>query len=600
MDRRQLLKIVASAPFLKSLFAGRAASAAGSASTRVRPGDPAWPSDEAWDELGHRLDDRLLKVTSPLSACVGQPADACAQVFKELKNPYYLGDEVGLTETLGWVGAWTSRPSVYAVAAKSTGDVVAAVNFARVHNLRLVVKGGGHSYQGTSNAADSLLIWTRPMSAVVLHDVFVGSGCEGQVVPQAAVSIEAGAMWGHVYNEVMTKAGRYVQGGGCLTVGVAGLINGGGFGSLSKTFGLGAASLLEAEVVTADGDVKLANACTNPDLFWALKGGGGGFGVVTRLTLRTHDLPESIGGVFAVIKAASDDAYRRLVGRAIDFYREALFNPQWGEQIRFQPGNVLSILMVFHGLDRQQVEAIWRPFFDWVRSTPQEYEFVGAPQVLATSGRRFWDPAVLRQAPGLVIADDREGAPEGNVFWAANQGEAGQVLHGYQSVWLPASLLEADQRERLVEALVGATKHWPVALHFNKGLAGGRPEAIAAAKDTAMNPAVADAFALAISGADGPPAYPGIPGHEPNEAKARQDAAHIGAAMYEIRRLVPRVGSYVWETDYFEPNWQDSFWGDNYARLRAVKEKYDSNGLFFVYHGVGSEAWSADGFTRIG
>jgi FAD/FMN-containing dehydrogenase len=600
MDRRQLLKIVASVPFLKSLFAGRAAVATGSASTRVRPGDPTWPSDEAWDELGHRLDGRLLKVTSPLSACVGQLADACAQVFKELKNPYYLGDEVWLTETLGWIGAWTSRPSVYAVAAKSTADVVAAVNFARVHNLRLVVKGGGHSYQGTSNAADSLLIWTRPMSAVVLHDAFIGAGCEGQVGPQPAVSIGAGAMWGHVYNEVMTKAGRYVQGGGCLTVGVAGFINGGGFGSLSKTFGLGAASLLEAEVVTADGDVKRANACTNRDLFWALKGGGGGFGVVTRLTLRTHDLPESVGGIFAVIRAASDDAYHRLVGRAIDFYREALFNPQWGEQIRFQPGNVLSILMVFHGLDRQQAEAIWRPFFDWVRSTPQEYKFVSAPQVLATSGRRFWDPAALRQVPGLVVADDREGAPEGNVFWAANQGEAGQVLHGFQSLWLPASLLEADQRERLVEALVAATKHWPVALHFNKGLAGGRPEAIAAAKETAMNPAVADAFALAISGAAGPPAYPGIPGHEPDEAKARQDAADIGAAMNEIRRLVPRVGSYVWETDYFEPNWQDSFWRDNYARLQAVKEKYDSNGLFFVYHGVGSEGWSADGFTRIG
>ena len=83
-------------------------------------------------------------------------SDAWAHVAKELKNPYYLGDDVGLTQTLGWVGAWTSHPSVYAVAVKSTADVVAAVNFARTHRLRLVVKGGGHSYQGTSNAADSL------------------------------------------------------------------------------------------------------------------------------------------------------------------------------------------------------------------------------------------------------------------------------------------------------------------------------------------------------------------------------------------------------------------------------------------------------------
>ncbi|MBV8789514.1 MAG: FAD-dependent oxidoreductase, partial [Mycobacterium sp.] len=186
----------------------------------------------------------------------------CAQVFKELKNPYYLGDEVGLTQTLGWVGAWTSRPSAYAVAARTTADVVAAVNFARKHRLRLVVKGGGHSYQGTSNAADSLLIWTRQMNAVTQHDAFVGEGCAGRYPPQPAVTIGAGALWGHVYDAVTTKGGRYVQGGGCMTVGVAGLIQGGGFGSFSKAYGLAAAGLVEAEVVTADGAVRIANACT--------------------------------------------------------------------------------------------------------------------------------------------------------------------------------------------------------------------------------------------------------------------------------------------------------------------------------------------------
>ena len=66
------------------------------------------------------MEGRLIKVRSPLAACVGASSDAdCAQVFKELKNPYYLGDEVGLTQSLGWVGAWTSQPSVYAVAAKT-------------------------------------------------------------------------------------------------------------------------------------------------------------------------------------------------------------------------------------------------------------------------------------------------------------------------------------------------------------------------------------------------------------------------------------------------------------------------------------------------
>ena len=130
------------------------------------------------------------------------------------------------------------------------------------------------------------------MNAVTLHGAFIGAGCEGQHRPEQAVTVEAGAIWGQVYDAVTTKGDRYVQGGGCMTVGVAGLILSGGFGSFSKAYGMAAASLLEAEIVTADGAVRIANACTNPDLFWGIKGGGGGsLRVVTRLTLRTHWRP---------------------------------------------------------------------------------------------------------------------------------------------------------------------------------------------------------------------------------------------------------------------------------------------------------------------
>src|SRR5204863_2035577 len=132
---------------------------------------------------------------------------------------------------------------------------------------------------------------------ITMEDAFVGKGCDGKLTPQPAVSVGAGAIWMQAYDAVTTKAGRYVQGGGCTTVGVAGLIQSGGFGSFSKNYGLAAANLLEAEVVTADGEVRIANACSHPDLFWALKGGGGSFGVVTRVTLRVHPLPEDFGAV---------------------------------------------------------------------------------------------------------------------------------------------------------------------------------------------------------------------------------------------------------------------------------------------------------------
>ena len=438
------------------------------------------------------------------------------------------------------------------------------------------------------------------MNAVTVHDAFIGAGCAGQYEPQQAVTVEAGAIWGHVYDAVTTRAARYVQGGGCLTVGVAGLIQSGGFGSFSKAYGMAAASLLEAEIVTADGAVRIANACTNPDLFWGLKGGGGGsLGVVTRLTLRTHDLPDFVGAVNMTIKAASDVAFRRLIGRVVSFYSDSLSNPYWGEQIAFRPGNVLAIAMVFQGLDQQQAETIWRPFLDWLAGAPQDFSIVAAPWIVAVPARRFWDPGFLKEVPGVVLSDDRLGAPDTNVFWAANRDEAGQVLHGYQSAWLPASLLQPDRQKVLGDALFAATRHWGVSLHVNKGLAGAPAEAIAAARDTAINPAVLDAFALVISGAEEPPAYPGIPGHEPDLSAARQHAAAIGRAMTEMRSRLPTVGSYVAESNFFEPAWWESFWGANYERLLAVKDKYDPDGLFFVHHGVGSERWSADGFTRL-
>jgi FAD/FMN-containing dehydrogenase len=573
----------------------------GKGRSRVRPGDPSWPSAADWDWLDKEVGDQLMKVRSPLALCAQAPSDvACGKVLKQLKNPYFLGDEAGLTQTLGWVDAWTFQPSTYAVAVRTTEDVVAAVKFARKHDLRLAVKGGGHSYQGTSNVPDSLLIWTRKMDAITLHDAFIPAGCAAKIAPQPAVTVEAGAIWGRVYDTATTKGGRYVQGGGCLTVGVAGLIQSGGFGSFSKAYGLAAASLLEAEVVTADATVRIANACTHPELFWGLKGGGGGsLGVVTRLTLRTHTLPEFFGAVFTTINASSDRAFRRLISKVLQFYSDSLLNPHWGEQIVFRPGNVLVVSMVFQDLTKQSAEMVWRPFFSWIATSPQDFAFVSPPMIVALPARHFWDPEFLEKLPGIVLTDDRLGAPATNIFWSSNLGEAGQVLHAYQSTWLPVWLLEPQQREKLAIALFAGTRHWSVSLHFNKGLAGAAPEIIERASNTAMSPAVLDAFALAISGAEGPPAYPGITGNEPDIVAARQHARAVGEAMLPLRDLLASVGSYVAEANYFEKAWQQSFWGLNYPRLLAVKDKYDPDGLFIVHHGVGSERWIDDGFVRI-
>jgi hypothetical protein len=163
---------------------------------------------------------------------------------------------------------------------------------------------------------------------------------------------------------------------------------------------------------------------------------------------------------------------------------------------------------------------------------------------------------------------------------------------------LSQRLLAPDRRPGLVEALVRASQIDEVALHCNKGLAGAPSKVLGWTRDTAMNPAVLDAFALAIASANEPPAYPGIPGHEPDVAQGRRDARVVAAAMAPLKALAERPASYVSETDYFQEDWQAAFWGDHYARLSRVKDRYDPGGLFSVHHGVGTETCGANGRTN--
>jgi FAD/FMN-containing dehydrogenase len=346
---------------------------------------------------------------------------------------------------------------------------------------------------------------------------------------------------------------------------------------------------LEAEIVTADGRVRVVNEAREPDLFWALKGGGGGtFGVVTRLTLATHELPETFGGFSLDVAASSDAAYHRLLARFVDVYATRLFNPHWGETVVARPDNRLEIRMVFQGLPKEGPTAAWQPLLDFIAANGADYP--GYLLNVGASPARFWWDAGFRRryARQAVVFDSQPGASPDDFWWSSNTDEAGAFWYAYTSVWLPQSLLKPENRARFVDAWFAASRHWGAIVAFNKGLAGAPADAIEAARNTATNPDVVDAFAWAITGAYGPPAYLGLP--LPDLKTAAAQRARVDEAMKALRAVAPDTGTYLNECDYFQPDWQRAFWGPNYPRLLAIKRRYDPEGIFTVHHGVGSEA----------
>jgi len=173
-----------------------------------------------------------------------------------------------------WNGVIDRRPAVIARCA-SAKDVGAAIQFGRQRGLRLSVRGGGHNYGGSAVCDDGLMIDLSGLKQV-------------QVDPDSRrVTCGGGTTWGEL--DAATQAhGLAVTGGFISTTGVAGLTLGGGIGWLSRQAGLSADNLISAQMVTAEGKTVRASADENPELFWALRGGGGNFGVVTTFEFQLH------------------------------------------------------------------------------------------------------------------------------------------------------------------------------------------------------------------------------------------------------------------------------------------------------------------------
>ena len=186
----------------------------------------------------------------------------------------------------------------------NAADVAAVLNFAQATDLPLSIRSGGHSVVGHSTNDGGLVIDLRDLNAIVIDE------------PARTAWCGAGLTAGEV-SRAVEQHNLIIGFGDSGTVGIGGLTLGGGIGYMIRKYGLTADNLLAAEIVTAEGDILIADDTHHPDLFWALRGGGGNFGVVTRLKFRLHDMPSFVGGPLVLPATAEAIAgFARLAAEA--------------------------------------------------------------------------------------------------------------------------------------------------------------------------------------------------------------------------------------------------------------------------------------------
>ena len=237
------------------------------------------------------------------------------------------------------------------VRARATGDVVAGLAFAREGGLEVSVRGGGHNVAGRAVTDGGVMIDLAEMKGIAVDP------------DSATATAEGGVLWGEL-NDAAAEHGLAVTGGAISSTGIAGYTLGGGLGWLMAKHGLAADNLLSAELVTADGEVLEVDADSHPDLFWALRGGGGNFGVATSFTYQLHPVDTIVGGLIAHPIEAAGDLLR--------FYREAIAGAS--DDLSVFAGLVhapdgsgmkLAALIVFHTGDAETAERDLEPFKTW-------------------------------------------------------------------------------------------------------------------------------------------------------------------------------------------------------------------------------------------
>ncbi|KAJ7174558.1 FAD-binding domain-containing protein [Mycena filopes] len=539
------MAFLAASFLLLSILSSSTTTAYTSAKPRCRnvPGSAGFPNSDAWNALNASISGRLVTVTPSAKFCATR---AGGEIPGAMNQGYDL-----TPPSLCYLNGTTcgqGNDPLYSVEAETVADIQAAVN--------------GHDYLGRSTAPQSLLIHTNKLTKITSTDAFfVGAQNMG-----FAVTVGSGVHSQTVYQE--SKAhGRISVGGSAATVCPAGgYLQGAGHSALAPRFGLAADNVFEFHVVVASGELLTVNSESHPDLFYALRGGGAGSWGVISATFRTFPTFNSTFSSMTLV-AANNTAMAALA--TLHARQIAAFDATRSRQYFYlikDPASATSTMTLSNYMINQtvtQAQAILAPFIAAAQALP-------GITIAADSGYTY---AVINDI--LFEDDDNVGfnlAMGSRLIPATTYRDTPELVGKvYQE------LLDSDQ------APLGILGH----------LVAGGQVAANAHISSAVNPAWRTAKTHVILANEWPDSTP------PAQITAVRHSFRDAQLPIFAQMAGPNAGAYSNEADVFEKDFQTTFFGPNYAKLSAIKRRYDPEDLFIVRTGVGSERWDEWGLCMV-
>ncbi|KAI0094878.1 FAD-binding domain-containing protein [Irpex rosettiformis] len=566
--------------------------------------DSCWPSQQDFAILQTQLSQPFITPIPPAAACY--PPDAplgnCTDVQQNWFDPAWSADHPGQMQapnwetfifsngtieqclknaTLGFPCGQGSVP-VLGVDARTPEDIQAAINFSVQHNLRVVVKNTGHDFLGRSMARGAFMLWTHNMKNISYHDTFTPTGALGtsNATLKHILTIGAGVQWHEAYDASYAQD-RDIVGAPTAkgSVGSAGgWIGGGGHSVLAPTFGLGADNAVQFTIVTSTGEHLTANNHQHSDLFWALRGGGGGtYGIVTSVSYQTHPAELYVRASFSATVNTTNTTAPSAPLKALftEFVRITPFLSDNGwagypQLTLASPTNEQTFSFVLLNTHSwTDANATIDPFFDYARS-------LAATTSSVQGGDQFTVVNAGTVAPQLFRDFERQVVRPGESETGVNIEVASRLL--------PRKLLE-DDYVKVADTLLAQSPAVSYIMVAGGAVAKVDPDS------AGINPAWREAL---VHVATGQTWVDGTPLTEIVAAKER-----VKAYTLALENLAPGSGSYFNEASLYCTDPKQTFFGSHYEKLLDIKKTYDPHDLFIVAEGVGSEEWDASLNCRV-